>query len=220
MFAGAVTAGPEPFRLLASDLSCSWLGRFRLTASYFSCVPKWEGRFRLLASDFLLLRQKKVTKEKATPEVTVSVLRTETSLRCSSALAAAELALFEGSDSPRRNPSAACASRRPQLGPAPIPCMEILPSSMASQYLSDFQYGKTDTGVQSVGTFPGPRVRRRAAQQAPGFRRGLSERARASGGASSAAAGACEQRRAVAAGDRCFGVCFSLVTLFCTSKRE
>ena len=123
MFAGAVTAGPEPFRLLASD--------------------------------FLLLRQKKVAKEKATPEVTVSVLRTETSLRCSSALAAAELALFEGSDSPRRNPSAACASRRPQRGPAPIPCMEILPSSMVSQYLSDFQYGKTDTGVQSVGTFSG-----------------------------------------------------------------
>ena len=71
-------------------------------------------RFRLMASDFLLLRQKKVTKEKATPEVTVSVLRTETSLRCSRASAAAELALCEGSDSPRRLPlSPLCFSASP-----------------------------------------------------------------------------------------------------------
>ena len=62
--------------------------------------------FRLSASDFLLLRQKKVTKEKATPTVPVALCAT--TLRCSVSEAAAQLVITvfdcDDSDSARRLP--------------------------------------------------------------------------------------------------------------------
>ena len=109
--------GEKPYRMAANSL---------------------KSGFRLSASDFLLLRQKKVTKEKATPEVTVSALRAETALRCSSALAAAELAgrVAACSDSPRRNPGAICAARRCKRGPRKA-ATELAPLSVFMEQRSN-----------------------------------------------------------------------------------
>ncbi len=101
------------------------------------------------------------------------------------------------------NPSARCASRRHQRGTAPIPCGKILPSLFITTLLIYRRQLITDCHGSSVAaSFRGPLMHRRAAQQRSGFRRGLSEGAQRP---SSAAAERCEQRRAVAAGDRGMG---------------
>ena len=130
-----------------------------------SICTRGEGRFRLSASYFPLLRQRKVTKGKATPTGPV-VLRT-TALRCSTCRAAAKLGRYAPSDT--------------RGGTAPTRLRFSADPKGERRRHGDFDLDAANSEVKRLtaerGQGVSPSVTPRSADAAGAFRRGcLSER--------------------------------------------